>query len=153
MNILVFADSHSAAAGLDRIAGQVRPDMIFHLGDNVRDTRFLRPYAPVVAVRGNCDNERDTPEETLLELEGIRILLTHGHRQRVKLSLDSLWFSAREKGATLALFGHTHVAFHAEKDGVTLFNPGSIGEPRRGGPSYGIVRLSGGTASCEHVWI
>lgn len=153
MNILVFSDSHSRGASLENIAETVRPDTIIHLGDHTRDAHRLRLYAPVVTVCGNCDSTRDAPEELLVEWEGVRIFLTHGHRYQVKLSPEKLWFRAQEKGAALAMCGHTHVPWQAEKSGVTLFNPGSIGEPRRGGPSYGVVRLANGGFSCEHVMI
>ena len=48
-------------------------------------------------------------------------------------------------GADIALFGHTHLV-HEEYDpesGIYLFNPGSIGEPREGKTSYGILSLAG----------
>ena len=57
----------------------------------------------------------------------------------------ALLAAARRAGADIALFGHTHIP-HEEYDpesGIYLFNPGSIGEPRAGRPSYGILSLSG----------
>ena len=59
--------------------------------------------------------------------------------------LEALLAAARRAGADIALFGHTHLV-HEEYDpesGIYLFNPGSIGEPREGKPSYGILSLAG----------
>lgn len=153
MIILVVSDSHGQMSGLRALAGDdaLRPDHIFHLGDHARDALVLRAAAPVAAVRGNCDPYGDAPQELLLEFEGVRILLTHGHTQRVKMSLLNLRLRAQEAGASVALFGHTHTPHLSETNGITLFNPGSISEPRTGKPSYGILRLSGGAAVFEHM--
>ena len=157
MKILVFSDSHSKGPDLARLAEAARPDCIFHLGDCVRDTLGLSVSAPVTAVRGNCDfaggDLGGCPLQTTLDLEGVRVLLMHGHTLQVKTSLDRLWFCAREQGAQLALFGHTHTAYAAEKSGVMLFNPGSISEPRGGAPSYGVLTLENGTFTCRHIYL
>ncbi|MCL2030277.1 MAG: metallophosphoesterase [Oscillospiraceae bacterium] len=158
MNILVVSDSHGQTSGLEALARDdspvrtLRPDYIFHLGDHIRDALVLSAVAPVVAVRGNCDPFfGDAPGELLLDLEGVRLLLTHGHTHRVKASLTPLCARAREAGAAAALFGHTHRAHLSESGGITLFNPGSVSEPRGGPPSYGILRITGGAAAFEHV--
>jgi putative phosphoesterase len=153
VNILVVSDSHAQTSGLASLAGEVRPDCIFHLGDNVRDALVLRALAPVVTVRGNCDPYADVPLEALLDLEGVRFLLTHGHTHRVKTSLLNLRLRAQEAGAAAALFGHTHIAHLSESHGVTLFNPGSVSEPRSGRPSYGLIRLTNGAAAFEHIFL
>ena len=120
------------------------------LGDGARHIEYLRGLAPhmaFVAVRGNCDTflDGDYPDETVFAVEGHNLLLCHGHRYNVKSGTGALLAAARRAGADIALFGHTHLP-HEEYDsesGIYLFNPGSIGEPRAGKPSYGILSLSG----------
>ena len=34
--------------------------------------------------------------------------------------------------------GHTHVRVNEERDGILLFNPGSVGLPKDGAHSYGV---------------
>lgn len=119
------------------------------LGDGVRHIETLRGIAPhmaFVAVRGNCDPLPDGayPEETLFVCAGHTILLCHGHRHHVKSGTGALLAAARRAGADIALFGHTHLV-HEEYDadsGIYLLNPGSIGEPRGGNPTYGLLSLS-----------
>lgn len=47
---------------------------------------------------------------------------------------------AKEIGADLVLFGHTHKLFYDKHNGLAMMNPGSIGAPLWGCmPSYGII--------------
>ncbi len=120
------------------------------LGDGTRHIEYLRGLAPhmaFVAVRGNCDTflDGDYPSETVFAVEGHNLFLCHGHRFGVKSGTGALLAAARRAGADIALFGHTHLV-HEEYDpesGIYLFNPGSIGEPREGKPSYGILSIAG----------
>ena len=36
------------------------------------------------------------------------------------------------------VFGHAHVKVCEERDGIVLFNPGSVGIPRDGSHSFGL---------------
>jgi putative phosphoesterase len=145
---LVMADTHGHKA---RIALALRRfadvDMILHLGDCSRDAELLRGMTrtPVHAVRGNCDIASAEEAERLLTLEGVRVLMTHGHCQNVKSSLLALGLFAQERGANIALFGHTHMPAEQFYEDVLLYNPGSLGEPRDMRPSVGLLTLDRGT--------
>lgn len=144
---LVMADTHGHKA---RIAMALRRfadvDMILHLGDYSRDAEVIRRMTklPVYAVRGNCDLASTEEAERLLTVEGVRVLMTHGHRQNVKSSLLSLGLYAQEQEANVALFGHTHVPSEEFFGSVLLYNPGSLGEPRVPGPTVGLLTLDQG---------
>ncbi len=144
---LVMADTHGHKA---RIAMAVKRfddvDMILHLGDYSRDAEQIRGLTkkPVYAVRGNCDISSDVEPELLMTLEGVRVLMTHGHRQNVKTSLLNLGLYALEREANVALFGHTHLPTEEFYENVLLFNPGSLGEPRNLRPSVGLLTLDKG---------
>ncbi|MEA4898982.1 MAG: metallophosphoesterase [Christensenellaceae bacterium] len=142
----LVSDSHGAAMNIARAAEALRGvDALIHLGDVSADAgRFealLR--VPVHAVRGNCDVYSATaPEEMTLTVEGIRLLLTHGHRLRVKQGLLALACRARETGAQAALYGHTHVPSVERAGDILLLNPGAllsgryaVLEFREGGPT------------------
>ena len=51
---------------------------------------------PVLSVTGNCDFLDRSQEQRMVELEGVKILLCHGHRYHVKSTLLSLFLAARK---------------------------------------------------------
>ena len=72
--------------------------------------------------------------------DGYKVLMCHGHTYGVKMSYMHLELHAKEVGADLALFGHTHKLFYDKHNGLAMMNPGSIGAPLWGCmPSYGII--------------
>lgn len=156
--ILIFSDSHGKNEAMISVIEKETPDMIIHLGDCMADTDVIRahfPEIPLENVPGNCDCSMAATEK-ILEIEGQRILICHGHKYSVKRSLLSLQFSAMEKQADIALFGHTHRVFYDWNNGVRMFNPGSIGSPGyRIPPSYGIMVLDEetGTVSINSAYI
>ena len=146
MKIIVFSDSHGKLDLMIAAMEEERPDRVFFLGDHDRDGRQLSalyPTVPTHIVRGNCDMGQG-PAELVVELEGIRFLLTHGHHHRAKLGTFFLKEAGRSAQADMVCFGHTHHALN-ERDGVWLFNPGTIGGPYGQRTSYGIIRVERGT--------
>lgn len=154
--ILVISDTHGAKM---KMAAAVRrfpdADMIFHLGDTSRDADYIRKITdkPVYSVRGNCDLSADAETELVLLVEGLRILLVHGHKQSVKSSLLGLGLFAQEQEASVALFGHTHVPTEQFWNEIQLCNPGSLGEPRMHPATVGLLTVEHGTASFKTVKI
>ncbi len=146
--ILILSDTHGMKPS---VASAVRrfpeADMIFHLGDYSSDADYIRRLTdkPVYNVRGNCDLRASAEQELVLSVEGVKILLVHGHQQGVKSSLLRLALYAREKEADVALFGHTHIAAEQFHDGVTLYNPGSLGEPRMNPATVGLMTVDQGS--------
>ena len=154
MKILVLSDSHAALSFMHYCVRKIQPDVIFHLGDFYDDGEALReafPHIRFYQVPGNCDRYRCPPgmaEAQIVNVDGVRFFLTHGHRQRVKQTLCALVEDARKIRAQAALYGHTHVAdCHQEDDGLWVLNPGSCGYF---GGSAGLLETSGGKlASCR----
>ena len=153
MKILVFSDSHGNTAHMERAVELMRPDQVLHLGDVARDAQALArrfPQLPVTWVAGNCDGPgTGDPEQQLLTLEGRCILMTHGHRYQVKLSPYTAILAAKEAGAQILLFGHTHNAVCFREGGLWVMNPGSIRGPYS--PSYGMILLDGEKTECALV--
>ena len=127
MRIFVFSDSHGSYSPLARILNAEKPDLAVHLGDHADDALFLSKEVetPILWVSGNCDPFSGAPNSLLTEWEGHTVYLCHGHTHRVKSSLLSLSYAAREQGATLALFGHTHSPYDETYGDVRLINPGA----------------------------
>ena len=140
MRVGVFSDSHGDTKALDELLEKMGyVDAVCFLGDVARDAEHLemrlsamanRPQ--LYAVRGNNDYYSTCllPWEMLIELGGVRIYMTHGHRAAGVLGLV---YKALECEAQVAMFGHTHTAFCQEQQGVLLLNPGSSGNYCRGG--------------------
>ena len=138
---LIFSDSHGRLENLLDVLKQY-PDVVavFFLGDVEGDADRLRrstPY-PVYMVRGNCDYSSDIPQELEIEFAGKKIVMAHGHRYLNYGGMDALKKWALMQGADIVMFGHTHIPFCEEEEGVTLLNPGSISKPRQEGhiPTY-----------------
>ncbi|MGM9972911.1 MAG: YfcE family phosphodiesterase [Clostridiaceae bacterium] len=145
MVIAVVSDTHhDNKALLDVLDYIERADVLIHLGDNVRDALYLKERfkGETYFVRGNCDDYTSGPKELLIELSGVRIYATHGHHHSVKLGDIMLLEEAKEKGARIALYGHTHISTVENKDGVWLMNPGSPSLPRINRASIGFIEIS-----------
>lgn len=87
----------------------------------------------IICVRGNCDSEVDqmvlkfpiTPDYALVCADGVKMYLSHGHREIPPLSKGDYY-----------LTGHTHVPVK-EDSGYIHLNPGSVSLPKEGsGHSY-----------------
>jgi putative phosphoesterase len=116
--------------------GLIRPEalaalrgsaLIIHAGDigapSVLDT--LRTIAPVIAVRGNNDNDdwaEALPEVVVVPFGTVSIYVLHELKQ---LNLD--WVKS---GFQVIISGHSHRPSIERRDGVLFLNPGSAG-PRR----------------------
>ncbi len=142
----VFSDSHGdhrSLLALLEAMGYI--DAACFLGDVASDAEFLRLQLeampnrpPLYAVRGNNDLMSLLPDDLICEAGGKRLYLTHGHRCA---NLMALALRAKENGADVALFGHTHVALHEYAYGMLLVNPGSAADCNhaRGGPARACV--------------
>jgi hypothetical protein len=142
-----MSDTHGnlrlAVQALDEMAPV---DFLVHAGDNYEDASRLAATRDVrvVAVTGNCDHHVDGPPEKLLEVNGHRIFVTHGHQYRVKRGLRVLASRALELKADIAIFGHTHLGRAIAVHGVLLLNPGSPHAPVGPHPyAYAILELDG----------
>ena len=147
MKILVMSDSHGRRDLVIKCIRQ-HPDVqvVLHLGDLVGDFRDMDKTFPELEffnVKGNCDFGSDIPAERMITLQGVNILLTHGHTQGVNYGVSGLVGTARRKGAAIALFGHTHVPYNKYHNGIYVLNPGSLAHPRDcSKASYGLIEIT-----------
>ena len=118
MKIGIVSDSHGDIRVFEdmlAVPGAAAVELWLHAGERVL---------------GNCDVYADgIYEETVVEAAGHRIFLTHGHLFNVRFDTAMLSAAAREAGADIAVYGHTHTALE-ERGDVTVLNPGSIARPR-----------------------
>lgn len=144
MRLLIISDSHGSGI-VDRIIN-IEKDAkhIFFLGDVLGDIEDLKyEYSDRIfhIVPGNCDFYSQLSPVDLVDIEGVKIFYTHGHLHGVKYTTVNLLEAAKNCGADIALFGHTHIPVTEYEDGVHIVNPGSCSRPRDGGATYAVIDL------------
>lgn len=153
---VVLADTHIPRRARVLPEGVVRhlrrTDLIVHGGDLIEASllRELALHAPVRAVRGNVDlPEVDLPETLEFDFGGARIAVIHdsgrkeGRRRRLK---------RRFPQARVIIFGHSHIPFLEDKDGLLLLNPGSPTDKRRQPHhTFALLRAQEGSVRAEII--
>jgi uncharacterized protein len=145
MKIAVISDTHRHIYSLNQVTKLIHDtDMAIHLGDNVEDVDIIKSNykGTIINVRGNCDFSSFIPVERMEEVENKKIFITHGHRYDVKHSLLKLKYRAKELGADIVLFGHTHISAEIYEDGIWFINPGSAALPKDSYQSIAIIEIS-----------
>lgn len=142
-SLLVMSDTHGLTTEVKRLVERVtarkKVSRIIHCGDFCCD-RHQEPFSKMVLVRGNCDVDDTVPEERIIDWEGLRILVVHGHLLRVKQTAMNLRYRAMETGSHIVCFGHTHVMTCTESGDILFVNPGSLARPRQtSDPSFAII--------------
>ncbi len=155
MKFVIASDIHGSAywcGKLMEVLEEEKPDKLLLLGDVLYHgprNDLPRDYAPkqvipmltkwadrILCVRGNCEAEVDQMvlpfpcmSDYTVVADGDRTLyLTHGH----------LWNPEKLPKlapGTVFLYGHTHVKFDREIDGIRCLNPGSVSIPKDGSHS------------------
>lgn len=143
MRFLVFSDSHKYTNGMDK-AIEKHKDIthIIHCGDMADDCEYLEMIYgkthSLCFVCGNNDFFSSYPLSRYFKYEGKTAYITHGHKERVKSSMDTLFVAGKKNNADICIYGHTHVQRYENRDGIILLNPGSIGYIRE---EYAIINI------------
>nr|WP_304217670.1 metallophosphoesterase [Fredinandcohnia onubensis] len=148
MKVLILSDSHGLTKELLDIKERHKNDVEFmlHLGDSELSSQS-EEMSGFSVVRGNCDFDSNYPNDMIVLLNGLKVYLTHGHLYNVKMSLMNLSYRAREVGASIVCFGHSHIAGAELIDDVLFINPGSFRLPRmRKERTYVIVEVDNNQA-------
>lgn len=141
MRILVLSDSHGMPSRiLDAVEAHPEAEALIFLGDGERDLDTVESYyhslPNVIKVAGNCDFSSSLPLLRVVTLGGKKIYCTHGHAEHVKYGTDELLLRARQEGADIVLYGHTHTGVTCYDDGLYIMNPGSIRDGH-----YGMIDI------------
>ncbi len=122
-NYIVFSDIHGDRYSLNKLSKMaVECDGAFFAGDGLSILKDF-PAKTFYAVKGNCDMTGES--EIIVEIDGVKILLTHGHFYGVKSGYLNLVMRAKEAGVSAVIFGHTHIAEVFTEEGILFINPGS----------------------------
>jgi hypothetical protein len=147
MKIAVVSDTHHRTKSIIKKLKDIKGlDLIIHLGDMVKDAYKIEKELSleVIKVKGNCDyNVSDEKEEMLLNYKKRKLFITHGHKYNIKYDFNRLYFKAKEVGADVVIFGHTHVPTSEIIEDIIFFNPGSTTIPRsQKGKTFGIIEIN-----------
>lgn len=146
MKILVISDTHGKINKAVKLFEKLRNiDAIIHCGDYGRDGELLGEAMglPVFSVSGNCDSDSNIPKEIEVETPYGNILVVHGNSLGVSYDTNRLLYKTEEAGCVAACFGHTHIPFYHEFNGIYVMNPGSLTYPRDNTQgSYGIIHAT-----------
>jgi uncharacterized protein len=133
-------------------------ELIIHAGDLsiLRVIAELETIAPVVAVQGNVEYEEVVAKLPIkreivvghCSIGIVHILGDANHRERV----------ARQEfpEARVVVFGHSHIPWNQEYNGLLLFNPGSATDRRRQPKcSIGMLYVNdeAGSVQGEIIWL
>ncbi len=130
MKLLLFSDNHRDREAVKIIIGQ-NPGLTHYisLGDSeMREQELIE--LGVYGVKGNYPFEPKFPESLTMDFFGLKVYLTHGHLNSVKLGLTSLLNHCLYNDVNIACFGHTHRWMLKEIDGILFINPGSLSRTR-----------------------
>ena len=150
----IIADTHMPRRARTLPGGMIphleRADLILHAGDLMDPTLLeeLSAYAPTRAVRGNLDPPEDGLPETLeLEFGGAKVAMIHdsgpkrGRRARM---------GRRFPEARVVVFGHSHIPWLEDENGLLLLNPGSPTDKRRQPDhTFALLRAEDGEVAAE----
>lgn len=153
MKVGIVSDTHGCSATWKKLYNKFfsDADLIFHAGDilyhgprntipseyNPKELAELLNSCPIpiITACGNCDAEVDSmvlnfpiqAPYAFVYLQGLRILITHGHI----LSEEKKLLLADKYKADLFITGHTHIASLDKQKNTFFLNPGSPSMTKR----------------------
>ncbi len=154
MKCIVLSDSHRSPENIERALSKNRDaEVVFYLGDGIfaLDDYIERyPDKAWFYVLGNCDSPTVINGSFYakkcgsINLCGKKIVFTHGDLYGAKYTKGGLIKLAKDEGADVVLYGHTHQAKeeYISEHGIWLFNPGALEGSYSNPPSFGLITIS-----------
>jgi len=163
--LLVLSDTHGSIQSLKSVLNWAKDRMMPNdticatafLGDGIADLQKAADatgfFCDWKVVSGNNDEGFSIPGATVFDFADNCFFMCHGHRHSLYGGYHALITAARSVGANAALFGHSHVPFCKNVDGMLLINPGSVGRPRsRIGATFAVVECIDGEPPKPVFW-
>ncbi len=145
MQILVVSDLHRRRSYFEKVLEKYpNINTVFFLGDGADDAADIASFFPdktVHILSGNCDFFSKYPSSGYFNINGIKILATHGHTYGVKSSTEHILSAAKREGVRLVLYGHTHIQREEYRDGVHIICPGALDNYAEK-PGYAIIDIT-----------
>lgn len=148
MKILIISDIHGSkyyAEKIKEIEEREKPEQIVLLGDiyyHGPRNDLTQEYNPmkvagilndlqdkIICVRGNCDAEVDEmisdfkfKDNIQTQVNGKNVFYSHGHVYNIE--------NIPNQEIEIMFYGHYHIGFIEEENGIIFANPGSISLPK-----------------------
>ena len=145
-----------------------KPDRLILLGDILYHgprNDLPKEYAPkkviemlnsisdsILCVRGNCDTNSNLNEAEVINIEDVKVGLTHGVVYP-RGDTQQLYYIAKELGVDVLISGHTHQPMVEKIDDVILLNPGSPTQPRLTDATVMVVEINGSDIQADIIKI
>lgn len=150
VKLMIASDIHGSAYYMEKLKIEIEkeaPDKVVLLGDlyyHGPRNSLPKGYDPkrvalllnqmarrLEVVKGNCDAEVDEMisqfkfyRSITMNIDGKKVFFTHGHLYDRDHLPDQL--------VDVMIYGHTHVGWIEEKNGIIFANPGSVSIPKQG---------------------
>jgi len=146
MNLVLISDTHLvddlSLLPQDSIPIIKKADLVIHCGDivSLKAFAFFKSISKsFIAVQGNWDYELTAlPLFEMLDVEGIRIGITHGHlnvgsygKINGSISTYRSYNLFKQNLPEIIAYGHSHESSDFLYKNVRMINPGSLGEGQR----------------------
>ena len=153
-----MSDSHGRVDLVRKvIEEQPKAELFIFLGDGTRDFHTAMKGVPKEdwCVCGNCDFGSNDDYNLISYAKDVKFFCTHGHQWNVKYDMGELLEEAEKKEINILLYGHTHQPYYEYRNGMHIFNPGSVGSPRGGDfrSTYGVIDINGKNIVCSHLYL
>ena len=122
MKVLIVSDTHGRDENLEHVVMNEAPfDMFVHCGDVEGREIFIEALVecPCCIVSGNNDFFSDLPREEEIELDGNKVLVTHGHYYGVSMDISGVAEELRPETVRLS-FSDTRTNLLSRKLMVSL---------------------------------
>ncbi|HOJ49721.1 MAG TPA: YfcE family phosphodiesterase [Spirochaetota bacterium] len=140
MQILIISDLHNNISIFNDFIEKNKFKTIIFLGDGL--SNFFKVVQKnkidFFYIEGNCDSFFPRTDYKIIEINNLKIMITHGDAFKVKSGIFLLesFVSSLKNRPDIVLFGHTHEPFHILKEEIEYFNPGAFADG-----FYGILNI------------
>lgn len=133
--IIVLSDSHGNKKRLESLLLQTEYDYVFFVGDGLGDIENFSE-SNIKKVCGNCDYFSKEAITRYENIEGFKIMLTHGHDFKSKFTKSLMLENAKNNSCDIICSGHTHKQGMEYIDGILFLNGGAFKNNQ-----YAILKL------------
>lgn len=125
IKILVISNTCGNTGTILTAIDKEHPDVIFHLGDGVRDLSDLEFSGKIYAVRSGSEYGRALPTATKISFGKEIMLLSHCDNYSIR-DKQKLTNFATAQCATMLLFGSEDEPYYFEQNGIKFVCPGAM---------------------------
>ena len=106
--ILIISDYHRREDYVLDLIEKYKPERILCLGDSESESDFLQRNN-ILSVKGNCDYI-DLPTVLTVDIEGNKVLMTHGHLYGVRFDLTRLYYLGLENHVEYVFYDYIFIS-------------------------------------------